>query len=187
MPRLVACHFVHSVMDGIEVMLLGQLSQLHLAHGRAVFGFHAHFEVLLGAVGYDLAQKFGKLGGMLGFFKGSLFPVQADFGIALTVRYARHGQVHTHLGALAGEVSAQTFDDFFRRALGYSHNMLGSPDSFFILLRHKLAGRYAALRALNRGLFTFIHITANAANPFHNNLPPLILLDPCCKPCWLAL
>ena len=46
--RLIPCHFMHSVMDGIEVQLLGQLG---LACGRAVFGFNAYFPILLDGLG----------------------------------------------------------------------------------------------------------------------------------------
>ena len=58
---LIAGHFVDSVVDGVEVQLLGQLGQLGLAGGRAVFGFDAHFEVLLGGVGHDFAQQLCEL------------------------------------------------------------------------------------------------------------------------------
>ena len=65
MPRFVLRHFVNSVVDGVEVQLLGLLRQLVLAGGRAVFGFYANFQVLLGGVADDLAQKFCELRGVL--------------------------------------------------------------------------------------------------------------------------
>ena len=61
MSGLVAGHFMHSVVDGVEVQLLGELGQLGLACGGAVFGFDAHLEVLLGGVGQDLTQQLGEL------------------------------------------------------------------------------------------------------------------------------
>ena len=61
MAGLVPCHFMHSVMDGVEVQLLCQLGELGLAGGCAVFGFDAHFEVLLGGVGDDFAEELCKL------------------------------------------------------------------------------------------------------------------------------
>ena len=61
MASLVAGHFMHGVMDGVEVQLLGELGKLGLAGGGAVFGFNAHFEVLLGGVGHDFAEEFCEL------------------------------------------------------------------------------------------------------------------------------
>ena len=52
---------MHSVVDGVEVQLLCQLGQLGLAGGGTVLGFHAHLEVLLGAVGHNFAQQLGEL------------------------------------------------------------------------------------------------------------------------------
>jgi len=57
----IAGHFMHGVVDGVEVQLLGELGQLGLACGCAVFGFDAHFEVLLGGVGHDFAQQLSEL------------------------------------------------------------------------------------------------------------------------------
>ena len=63
------------------------------ALGSAVLGLYAHLQVLLGGVGDHLAQQLGELGGMLGLFIGSLLPVQADFGVALTMGHAGHSQM----------------------------------------------------------------------------------------------
>ena len=57
----VAGHFMHGVVDSIEVQFLGKLGQLELAGGGAVLGVNAHFEVLLGAVGHDFAEEFSEL------------------------------------------------------------------------------------------------------------------------------
>ena len=59
----------------------------------------------------SLAQQLRELRGVLRLFKGCLFPVQADLGIALAVRDARHAQVHAHLGALAVEVRLELLED----------------------------------------------------------------------------
>ena len=80
---LVAGHLVHGVMDRVEIVLLGQLCELELAVGRAVLGIDAHLEVLLRAVGDDLAEELGELRGVLGFLVGGLLPVQADLRVAL--------------------------------------------------------------------------------------------------------
>ena len=59
--RLIAGHFMHGVVDGVEVVLLCQLGELELTGGCAVLGFDAHFEILLGGVGHDFAQQFSEL------------------------------------------------------------------------------------------------------------------------------
>ena len=63
MASLVASHLVDGVVDGVEVQSLGALGEVELAGGGAVLGVDAHLEVLLGGVGHDFAQQFGKLGG----------------------------------------------------------------------------------------------------------------------------
>ena len=70
---LVPGHLMHGVVDGVQVQLLGLLGQLELAGGGAVLGVNAHLQVLLGGVGYDLAQQLGKLGGVLGLKNFHLF------------------------------------------------------------------------------------------------------------------
>ena len=48
-PRFVAGHFMHGVMDGVQAEFLGFLGQVGLSLGGAVFGFHADAQVFLGA------------------------------------------------------------------------------------------------------------------------------------------
>ena len=57
---------MHGVVDGVQVVLLGQLGQLELAQGGAVLGLDPHLQVLLGGVGHHLAQQLCELGGVLG-------------------------------------------------------------------------------------------------------------------------
>ena len=78
MAGLVPGHLVDGVMDGVQIVLLGQLGQLELAQGGAVLGLDPHLQVLLGGVGHDLAQQLGELGGVLGLLIGGLLPVQAE-------------------------------------------------------------------------------------------------------------
>ena len=68
-------HLVNGIVNSVEIKLLCKLCKLEFAHGCAVFGVGAHFEVFLCAVGYDLAQKLCEFSGMLCLFKGCLFPV----------------------------------------------------------------------------------------------------------------
>lgn len=64
--RFVAGHLVHGVVDGVQVVLLGQLGQLELAQGGAVLSLDPHLQVLLGGVGHHVAQQLRELGGVLG-------------------------------------------------------------------------------------------------------------------------
>ena len=61
MAGLVTSHLMHGVVDGVQVQGLGQLGQFELAGGGAVFGIHAHFQVLLGGSGHHFAQQLGEL------------------------------------------------------------------------------------------------------------------------------
>ena len=57
MTGLVPGHLMDGVVDGVQIVLLGQLCQLEFAHSGAVFGFYAHLKVLLGGGSYDLTQQ----------------------------------------------------------------------------------------------------------------------------------
>ena len=158
---------MHGVVDGIQVQLLGLLSQIELALSSAVLGVHTHLQVLLGGVGQDLAQQLSELGSVLGLLQSGLLPVQADLGIALTVSHTAHGQVHTNLGALALEVLAQALDDLLGSTLSNADNVLGSPGTIAALQHELLLGSLAD-GAEVRGGIPFVNITANRADPlFH--------------------
>ena len=171
-----------SVVQSVEIILLAELCKLELAGGRAVLGFDAHGQVLLGAVGDDLAQKLGKLCSVLGLLKAGLLPVQADLGIALAVRDARHCKVHADLGALALEVCSQALDDLIAHLFGNiraelladADNMLRCPAHAFLLLDELGTGNLA-LGAELRGSISLVNITAYGANPFlHSKFPPQV-------------
>ena len=117
---------------------------------------------------------------MLGFLVGGLLPVQADLRVALAVRHARHGQIHTDLGALALEVGSQTVDDLLLHVgrnvraerLAHTDNVLGSPGLLSLLL-DELGAVDMAHRALDRRLLAFVNVTTDTANPFfHSQIPP---------------
>ena len=91
-----------------------------------------------------------------------------------------HGQVHTHLGALAFEVGLQTGNDlsldFFgnvgAKLLAYTDNMLSSPGHAFLHLGESGAGNLA-LGAELGGILSLINVTAYRTYPFlHSNFPP---------------
>ena len=93
---LVTGHLMNGVVDGVQVLGLGQLGDAELVLAGASLGGHTLLEVGLGVPNY-LAQQLGKFGGMLGLFKGVALEGLGNLGIALTVGLARHGQVHAHL------------------------------------------------------------------------------------------
>ena len=166
---LVASHLVHGVVDGIETSGLGALGKIGLAGGGAVLGLNAHLEVLLGAVGDDLAQKLGKLCGVLSLFPGGLLPVQAYLGVTLAVGDAGHGQIHADLGALAFKIHAQASDYLIGAALRDADNVLGRPGHLTGFNLLELLGRSLALRALlGRGV-ALVHITTYAADPLSHD------------------
>ena len=175
---------MHGVVDGVQVVLLGQLGQLELAQGGAVLGLDPHLQVLLGGVGHHIAQQLSKLGSVLGLFQSGPAPILTNLGIALTICHAGHGQIHADLSALAGEVGVQTVDDLLldlggnRLAEGLAHadHMLGSPAQLTLLLG-ELGGGNTALGALLGGILTLINITADRADPLlHSKCPPFILI-----------
>ena len=170
------------VVQGVEVVLLAELGQIGLALGGAVLGVNAHLQILLGAVGDDLAQQLGELRGVLSLFQSGLLPVERDLGIALARGDTAHGQIHADLGALALKVGAQTGDDLFLNLsrnvraedLADADNVLGGPAHLAGLL-HELGGGNLTYRAELGGRVALMNVTANAANPlFHVCEPPVI-------------
>ena len=87
------------------------------------------------------------------------------------MRRTRHGQIHANLGALAGEVLAQTLLNLFGSVLRNADYMLGGPGLFLGHLLELGAGSLANGAELG-SLGTFVHVTANLANPLHTSLPP---------------
>ena len=178
---LIACHFMHGVVDRIKIVLLGELGKLELAGSGAVFGVDAHLKILLGAVGHDLAEEFGKLGGVLGFFKSGLFPIQTDLGITLAVGNAGHSQIHADFAAFSVEVGAQFVDDMLldilrhlgAKGLANTDDMLGGPGQLTLHFGEAGAGDLALGAELGRRI-AFVNVTANRADPFfYKSFSPL--------------
>lgn len=176
---LVASHFVDGVVDGVQAVLLGAGGQIELALGGAVLALNAPGQVLLGGVGHvgleRAAQELGELGGVLGFLKGGLFPVQANFGIALAVGDAGHAEIHADFAALTVEVGLELLEDVLLVLFGDvvelgadAEHMLGGELHLALDLGELGAGN-AADRALEIGghLVAFIDVAANGANIFH--------------------
>ena len=72
MASLVAGHLMYGVMDSVQVRSLCALRQVELACGSAVLSGNSHLQILLGAVGNDLAQKLSELRCVLSLFPGCL-------------------------------------------------------------------------------------------------------------------
>src|SRR5699024_8176774 len=159
---LVLSHLVNGVMDSVQVQLLGQSSQLHLAVAGAVLSVHTHLQVGLGGIGQNLAQQLGELGSMLGLLEGVALPGLGDLGVTLAVSPAAHGQVHTSLGALAVEVLAQALDDLGRSVLSDADHMLGGVAAALYISLELVSGSLALGAGGGSGL-AFVHITTNFA------------------------
>ena len=178
------------VVNGVKAVLLRAGSQLELAVGRAELAVHTPGEVLLGGIGHVAlkvaAEELRELCGVLGFLVGGLLPVQADLGIALAVRNARHAQVHTDLAALAVEVGHELIEDVLLILLGdvgvVLHGLcvdaelvLSSQLQLALDLFKRILG--VADGALDGSLGTLINITANLADPlFHIRILHLIFV-----------
>ena len=176
---LVTGHLVDGVVDGIQAVLLGADSQIELALGCAELAVNAPCQVLLGGslhVGLQiLAQQLSELGSVLSLFPGSLFPVQADLGVALAVGNAGHAQVHADLGALALEVGHQLLEDVLLVGIGDVGVVLDGLGVDAVLV---LSGQLALFHDLELGtgdlaqgaleisghLIGFVNITTNGAD-----------------------
>ena len=112
----VFCHFVNSVVDGVEVLLFGAAGDAHLVGVCTGFGGHTFFEVGLG-VPDAVTEEFGKLGCVLGFFESIAFECFSDFGITFAIGLARHCEIHADLAAFTVEVGCEVFD----HPVSYTH------------------------------------------------------------------
>jgi hypothetical protein len=98
------------------------------------------------------------------FFPSGLFVEGSDFGVTFAGGDASHSEVHTNFGAFAGEVHAETFDDFRVNTLGNANAVFVSPFHFTgVSLEGELGASATALRALFRGSFADVDITADGA------------------------
>ena len=76
----VLSHFMNGVMDSVEVELLGTGCDTHLVGTCAGLGVHALFEIGLG-VPHHVAEKFGKLGCVVGLLESVATESLGDFGM----------------------------------------------------------------------------------------------------------
>ena len=101
---------------------------------------------------------------MLCLFVSGLFPVSAYFRVALSVSDSCHCEIHTYLGALAGEVGAETLEDLIGSALSDADGMLCRPDHVVFLDELELGRGSAALRTLSGSLVTLMNVTTDSAD-----------------------
>ena len=184
MPRLVAGHLVDGVVDGIEAVLLRAGGEVKLALNCAVLAVDAPGEVLLrgvGHIGLELgAEELGKFGGVLGLLIGGLLPVEADLGIALAVGDARHAEVHTDLGALAGEVRLELLENVCLVGVGdigvilyglvVDAVLVGGGELYLALYLGEAGAGDLAYGAELGGSVALVDIAANGAEPFFHSV-----------------
>ena len=85
-PSLVLGHLMDGIVDGIQVQGLCLLGQVHLAGAGTALGLGTHHQVLLGAVGHDLAQQLGKAGCMVSFLISVALVSLGDLGTCNLLR-----------------------------------------------------------------------------------------------------
>ena len=97
---------MNGVVDSVKAGNLGILGNAELVLTGTSLGGSTLLQIGL-RVPYALAQQLGKLSCMLSLLKSVALESLGNLRIALTVSLTRHGQIHTHLAALAVEVVAQ--------------------------------------------------------------------------------
>ena len=101
---LILTHLMNSVMDSVEVQLLSQRSDTLLILACTSLSLHTLLQVGL-CVPNNLTDQLSELSGMLSLLPSVTLESISYLGITLTICLTAHRQVHTHLGALAHEVS----------------------------------------------------------------------------------
>lgn len=167
MASFVFGHFVDGVVNGVEVFGFGVSGDAHFIFVGTGFSGHALFEVGLG-VPDAVAEEFSKFGGVFGFFKGVALEGFSDFGVTFAVGLTRHCEVHAHFGAFTVEVRGEVFDHLLVAAFGNADFMFGNEFEFGVVVGHffELACGSAAEGALFGGVFTFVDVATNCADPF---------------------
>ena len=157
-------------MDGVEVEFLGAACDAHLVFVGTGLGEHTLVEVSLG-IPYTFAEKFGKLGCMLGFLESVAAESLGDFGISFTIGLTRHREIHAYFATFAIEVGCEVGDHLSVGSLGNAYFVLGDELEFCVIV-YFLEGTFGSMadRAFFGGFRTFVYITADCADKFlfHN-------------------
>lgn len=173
MASLVLGHFVNGVVDGVRALLLCQLGDAELVRASVFLGGDASLEIALGVTEH-LAQQLSEAGSVVSLLVSVALVGLGDFGVALAVCLASHGQVHANLAALSVEMVFQTLDYFLGHVIlvSLSGNVNGSESQVASGVFHFLELVFASLAdgALLGSLGTFVDISTNSANEFllHN-------------------
>ena len=130
---LVAGHLMDAVMQSIKAHLFALLGESSLAGASAVLSSNTNLKVGLCAVGDDFTQHLGISGSVISLLKSSLAIESADLRIALADRCSGHSQIHTNLGALACELSAQEILHIFGKVGCDADLVLRCPGELLIL------------------------------------------------------
>ena len=166
MAGFVFCHFMHGVVDGVEVEFFGATSDAHLVFVGTCFGRHTFFEVGLG-VPDALAEEFGKFGCVFGLFPRIALECFSDFGIAFAVCLA----LHADFAAFAVEVSRKIRDHLFVATFGHTDFVLCDESEFCRFIEFfELGCGCTAEGAFFGCVITFVYVATDGADKFlfHN-------------------
>ena len=177
---LILGHLVYRVVYSVQVLLLGDLCQVHLTLASTALGVHTLVEVGL-CIPNHLTDQLGELGSVLSLLPSVALEGLGDLGITLAVSLTAHSQVHTNLGALAHEVVLQTLPQLGIRTLTVTQLMLGHEVQSAILDNlDELVGTNLAQRALLGCLVTLMNVTAYGTTEFlYHSFNVLIVLCVC--------
>ncbi len=163
---LVLGHFMYGVVDGVEVEFLGALGDAHLVGVGTGFCSHALFEVGLGVPHY-VAEEFGKLGCVLGFFKCIALESLGYFGIAFAVGLTRHCKIHTYFGALTHEVCVEVGAHLVVGIFGDADYVLGYKLEKCCLVEFlELGCGHTTLGTLFGSCVAFMNVAADCTDEF---------------------
>ena len=165
MASLVLGHLMNGVMDSIEVQCFGTLGDAQFVLTCTGFCQHTLLHIGLG-VPNDITQQLGKLGAMLGLFKGILTECCGNLRITLAVSLTGHRQIHAYFSSLAHEMSVQVFLHLLVAVLGHANDMLARELDASGLVHYFPFNDLFALWATFGSFFAFENKPANRADKF---------------------
>ena len=167
MTGFVFGHFVYRIVNGIVTEFFGTFGNAHLVGASTALGIFAGFEVFL-RVPNNLTEEFGKFRSVFGLFPSIAFESLGNFGISFTVGLTAHGQIHTHLGAFAHEVSFKTFHNLGIFYDTVADMVLGDELESLTVIYYffEFRCRNTALRTTFGSLIAFVYITTYGADKF---------------------
>ena len=171
---LILCHLVYGVVNSVVVEFLCPLCDCKLALACSGLSLDSLLEIGLG-IPYYITEKFSELGSVLSLFESISLESLGDLRIALAVGLAAHRKIHSHLAALAVEVSLKSFVNLLVAVLGNTDDMLAGPAlRAFFLKFSEFVSLCVTYRTFCRRVLTFIYISADKTSEFL--LPDLCIL-----------